>query len=283
MEHIQLNCELITPLFMSGADGNTPEFRAPSIKGALRYWWRAMNGHLSFEDMKKEEGNIFGDTSQRSKIIIQSIEEVRITHNITKEAKVPHKPFKNDAISKGFQFKIKLALVESKIFTKAQLESLVFLTFTLGGLGNRSRRGFGSVKIEGYEQGSIDTIFNHLQNINPHFTKITEGGVDKIESQFKRANPYPFIKMIELGQPKSNLIQKIADTTHVLKQRDAHTYEASLGLASRERFASPIYVSIVSTTHGNAPIISTLNTVPPSSYSRDISVSLQNEFKRNIL
>ena len=294
MESVVFNCELITPLFMSGADGNTPELRTPSIKGALRYWWRAINGHLPLEDKKDTggkviekglrtiEGDIFGDTSRRSKIIIQGIEVID-NYAIISERKVPHKPFENKAFAKGLKFNIRIAVTKSDDFDKAKLESLVFLTFTLGGLGNRSRRGFGSVTIEGYEQGSMDTIFNHLQNINPHFKIITEGGVSKIESQFKRANPYPFIKTIEIGRPKSNLIQKIADTTHVLKQRDVRTYEASLGLASRERFASPVYVSIVSTTNGNAPIISTLNTVPPNSYNREVSISLQEEFKRNIL
>ena len=282
MESIVFNCELITPLFMSGADGNTPELRAPSIKGAMRYWWRAMNGHLSLEDLKKEEGHIFGDTSQRSKIIIQGIEVID-NYNIVKEAKVPHKPFKNDAINKGLKFTMRCALSPSKNFNKSQLESLLFLTFTLGGLGNRSRRGFGSVKIEGVKQDSMDTIFNHLQNINPKFKQITEGGMMRIESDFKRANPYPFIKTIEIGRAKSNLIQKIADTTHDLKHKEGRVYEASLGFAARERFASPIYVSTVSVINGIAPIITTLNTVPPNIYNRDVSMPLQKEFKRNIL
>ena len=283
MESVIFNCELITPLFMSGADGNTPELRAPSIKGAIRYWWRAINGHLNLDDLKKEEGNIFGDTSQRSKIIIQGIEVID-NYNIEKVAKVPHKPFKNDAIDKGLKFTIRCALSPSKNFNKSQLESLIFLTFTLGGLGNRSRRGFGSVKIEGFKQDSMDTIFNHLQNINPLFKKITEGGITVIESQFRRANPYPFIKTIEIGRPKSNLIQKIADTTHDLKHREGRIYEASLGFAiGKERFASPIYVSTISVINGQAPIITTLNTVPPNAYNRDVSIPLQKEFKRNIL
>ena len=295
MESVVFNCELITPLFMSGADGTTPELRAPSIKGALRYWWRAINGHLPLEDKKDTggkviekglrtiEGDIFGDTSRRSKIIIQGIDLID-NPIIVKEAKVPHKPFKNDAFAKGLKFNLRIAVTKFNDFDKAQLESLVFLTFTLGGLGNRSRRGFGSVKIEGYKQDSMDTILNHLQNINPKFKQITEGGMIRIESDFKRANPYPFIKTIEIGRPKSNLIQKIADTTHDLKHREGRIYEASLGFAiGKERFASPIYVSTVSVINGQAPIITTLNTVPPNAYNRDVSIPLQKEFKRNIL
>ncbi len=49
-------------MFLAGADGTTPELRAPSIKGALRFWWRAMNGHLSLEELRKQESDLFGNT-----------------------------------------------------------------------------------------------------------------------------------------------------------------------------------------------------------------------------
>lgn len=68
-------------MFMAGADGITPELRAPSIKGALRFWWRAMNGHLVEEKngkwdyslLKAKESEIFGDAGDsfgKSKIQI---------------------------------------------------------------------------------------------------------------------------------------------------------------------------------------------------------------------
>ena len=71
MHKITFECETITPMFLSGADGATPELRPPSIKGALRFWWRAMNGHLSLPELKRIEGEIFGDTGRRSGIVIR--------------------------------------------------------------------------------------------------------------------------------------------------------------------------------------------------------------------
>lgn len=75
MQTITFECEVITPMFLAGADGTTPELRAPSIKGALRFWWRAMNGHLPLAELQKRETEIFGGTSvdsrQRSKVIIR--------------------------------------------------------------------------------------------------------------------------------------------------------------------------------------------------------------------
>lgn len=72
-------CEVITPMFLAGADGSTPELRPASIKGAMRFWWRAMNGGLvrkdeqgrwDYSELKKRESEIFGGTSQRSSFSI---------------------------------------------------------------------------------------------------------------------------------------------------------------------------------------------------------------------
>jgi len=75
MHKLVFECETITPMFLAGADGKTPELRAPSIKGALRFWWRAMNGNKSIEKLKIEEANIFGGTETvqgKSKVIIRT-------------------------------------------------------------------------------------------------------------------------------------------------------------------------------------------------------------------
>ena len=287
MESITFTCELITPLFMSGADGTTPELRAPSIKGALRFWWRAMNGHLDLNELRKRESKIFGDTTQRSKIIIQKCAFTQRAV-ISNEKKVPHKPFANAAFSARQSFELIIGLqqplyINGLVFDNKSLESLVYLTFTLGGLGNRSRRGYGSLTIKGFETPTIDGILAHLECINPKFEKNTEGSISRIKSNFGRVYPYPFIKEIEIGRPQSNLIQKIADTTHTLLKNNGRVYQATLGLAARERFASPIYVSAGPTLSNNAPIITTLNTVPPDFYKREVNLSLQKVFKRNVL
>lgn len=49
METLTFTCKIITPMFLAGADGQTPELRAASIKGALRFWWRACHGHLKLD------------------------------------------------------------------------------------------------------------------------------------------------------------------------------------------------------------------------------------------
>jgi len=78
MKAITFECEVITPMFLGGADGQTPELRPPSIKGAMRFWWRAMNGHLSLKALKEREAEIFGASDEkigRSKFSIRILSD----------------------------------------------------------------------------------------------------------------------------------------------------------------------------------------------------------------
>ena len=52
--------ELITPCFCSGADQTKAEIRAPSIRGELRWWFRALGGS------QKDEQEIFGGIARES-------------------------------------------------------------------------------------------------------------------------------------------------------------------------------------------------------------------------
>ena len=70
-------CELLTPMIMSGADQSVAELRAPSFKGALRWWWRALNPTLPGPDgrytvlRKKEDqlfGGVHGESALKSKV-----------------------------------------------------------------------------------------------------------------------------------------------------------------------------------------------------------------------
>jgi len=71
MGNVVFECETITPLFMYGADGTTPELRPASIKGLMRFWWRAVNGDLSLKELKKQEDEIFGSTEKKSSFSIK--------------------------------------------------------------------------------------------------------------------------------------------------------------------------------------------------------------------
>jgi CRISPR-associated protein Cmr1 len=163
MQSITFDCEIITPMFLSGADGSTPELRPPSIKGALRFWWRAMNGNLSLEELKTKEDEIFGGTDRRSsfslRVVWIDVDEENIPRfNYHKEmghrrksaiAYMNNLSFnqnkKRDAIKPGTKFR---CIIQSKDIEKLKIAADAFwLMSILGGLGTRVRRCGGAFRI----------------------------------------------------------------------------------------------------------------------------------------
>ncbi len=92
--------ETVTPMFLGDAETNMPEprtARTAPIKGALRFWWRAMNAHLvekknnkwDYSKLKEYESAIFGGTdspkAQKSKVLIRIINSQLSVPNNFKE------------------------------------------------------------------------------------------------------------------------------------------------------------------------------------------------------
>lgn len=310
MPKITFTCETITPMFIAGADGETPELRAPSIKGALRFWWRALNGHLSLKELKEREGQIFGSTEQRSRVIIRVIEPLK--YEQVEAAMLPHK-IKDKSYTPCFKekksFKVQFSLPEAYL---NPIKNLFILTTILGGFGKRSRRGFGSVKITAIDEitftfpNNISSIYNYL---NPNFFCLDNDN-DKItiRSKNQQDNKYPYIKSIELGKKSEKyLLKDIIEASHKVKKKEYDRakkeaeqkkdffykrngeqkpnekkysyFESSIGDGAK-RLASPIYVSCLINT---VPIITTLNHVPFRGKSEDKHIELQEQFKEKLV
>ena len=290
METITFTCKVITPMFLAGADGKTPELRAPSIKGAMRFWWRAMRSDLvgsgGYAALAKEEGALFGgtgDQASRSSFSLRvSVGEQKV---YSEERLVPHDSRKGiqKAFAPGQQFQVTILTAKKENIDK--LVALFYVVSVLGGIGKRSRRGMGAFAIaevkrngeitENLYPDTVDQLLRLIKKVSTHFDK--KG--DKIVCVSSKTPDYPFIKEIEWGKPDSRILDKISRTTHDLKSQNGQVYEVSLGHASGGRFASPIYVSV---KEGNIPVMTTLNTAPNRDKHR-INFSLQDEFKSKIL
>ncbi|MCS7032162.1 MAG: type III-B CRISPR module RAMP protein Cmr1, partial [Gloeomargarita sp. SKYG116] len=66
---LQVQLETVTPLFLGGADPRgKPELRAASVRGALRFWLRALAGSSTgdsasgIEKLRQMEAQVFGST-----------------------------------------------------------------------------------------------------------------------------------------------------------------------------------------------------------------------------
>ena len=196
MQQIIFNCQTITPMFLAGANGTTPELRPPSIKGALRFWWRAMNGHLTLQKLRAQEGAIFGDTQQRSKIIIQvNDEEIepsnallpqdnnykRNTSGTNKSVNILEylaygvvaKPgsIERSYFPVGSSFQIKVKCPDEMLTMIKELFEMVSL---FGGFGSRSRNGYGSFLIESSKLDIIQRFKKYKKGSLKNYSAFSE-------------------------------------------------------------------------------------------------------------
>ncbi len=192
MQTIEAQFEIVTPMFISGAN-NEADLRPPSIKGALRFWWRALHWGQCLQDCQQDTGKalkrlheleaeLFGAAVKDDKYG-QGIFSVKLKHiqnkgiesswpvhglqnagyiaygiDATKGDKrkgVPKKPHRKGLNPTTFD----LTLILKKHITssqKQQLEKTLLVWGLLGGLGARSRRGFGSVAIRKLDNRRFD-------------------------------------------------------------------------------------------------------------------------------
>lgn len=68
---------LTTPMFCSGADQEKAELRPASLKGALRFWYRALAlaQYKTFEEVRKAEDALFGSTRTGQANMLLSLRE----------------------------------------------------------------------------------------------------------------------------------------------------------------------------------------------------------------
>jgi CRISPR-associated protein Cmr1 len=293
LQLIKFECEIITPLFLGGADGVTPELRPPSIKGALRFWWRAMHPHLNLEQLKRKEDKIFGgggEEATRSKIILQCSHPQLTT---TVQNLVIHKTMPQKAFQAGQTFYVSLRMMPDPVegFGSEQMQALFEITCLLGGLGKRSRRGRGSIAIKSIQHGTAspedfappltcDEIYKRLKLFSPHFQVANQMIINTLQG---RTESYPFIQRIQIGKPNNNLLANIDKATHDLLGEYGDSYGASMGQARGGRFASPVYTTVLKDASGGLrPLITTLKTIPPRN-SVSSKEQIQDEFRSKIL
>ncbi|ETR73842.1 MAG: CRISPR-associated RAMP Cmr1 family protein [Candidatus Magnetoglobus multicellularis str. Araruama] len=142
---------------MKGAYDKKCEFRASSIKGCLRYWFRVIySGRL------EEESRLFGSTASRSPLI------VRASELSIKEGNVDYDKGKSGIAYLGYgiidrkkKLSQQLCYQPESTFTlefgfnrslshedKIKILNAFWALLMFGGLGARSRRGFGSMVVD---------------------------------------------------------------------------------------------------------------------------------------
>ncbi|MBI5749400.1 MAG: type III-B CRISPR module RAMP protein Cmr1 [Nitrospinae bacterium] len=192
LKRITFEIETITPMFLAGANQGTAELRAASIKGLLRFWWRALQSESDIEKLRNRESQIFGSSDE--KMGGGSSFSVRVITNgglkPTKNKFPPNPQYQVPVEGKTFEINILEYLAygtyeyvqrQGNVFTReyypAKTKFDIVLNFTnetwknevlkafyvwciFGGVGSRSKNGFGSLNVV-----NTDKAFEDIKDI----------------------------------------------------------------------------------------------------------------------
>ncbi len=212
---IEATYSVVTPMFCAGTDSKTPEVRLPSFKGILRYWWRALawsrcGGDL--EVVRREEDRLFGSARggqsrvlmrwasppEPTPIPVNEVLKVRAGGEVVGDGArylgygvMEAFPRKNKrtgqrtaagqltrACLAPFDFTVQMRgrdLNEQELTSLR--DSLVALGI-LGGLGAKSRKGFGSLVLQDLR-------------VNGHARWNTPRSMDELRSAIAACRPGP--------------------------------------------------------------------------------------------
>lgn len=300
MKELFFNCETITPMFIAGADPKKAELRAPSLKGALRFWWRAVNGHLDINELSKQETALFGgggDNARKSrfsitidpvtakpdtatlpfkKIIAQSKGKQFPVNILDYLAFGPAEYVKGSGtvITKeyypvGTPFTVRLSFFELPVADQQALTDLMYMIAWFGGLGSKTRNGFGRFQIKKTNVSELPEL--HLP-ASPEklFDKyLNKAGTDSPVRKYTAfsgnayllsggmAHPNWHDALAELGKAYRTARMGL-EKRHDFEKRMTISAPIIEGKAQRsklERHAKPLFLSVVRNQKGFASYI----------------------------
>lgn len=184
MERLTAQLRITTPMFIGDASQQASSISAAAVKGALRFWWRALNwGRLrntkstneaALKQLHLEEAELFGSSAGMEATQASFKISVKINKLTTTKAGSTHKNFQRHDASRYLGYGVMEAFASHRkgtnagqltrdLFNEDQAFTVSFLSRKaipnslidaikafglLGSLGSRSRHGMGSVTLE---------------------------------------------------------------------------------------------------------------------------------------
>jgi CRISPR-associated protein Cmr1 len=192
MNTLLASFEIVTPMFLGGADPTTPQgIRPASVKGALRFWWRALNWsrvaalqgqgqdqHAALRQLHEDESRLFGHSATDS----GGGQGVFLMQVIDRSGAAQKQPFgagfdngilyllgqglgsfkdgnhcTRAGLAAGGGFDVRLLFrPTAKQGDIASVVQAVQLFGLLGALGSRARHGMGSVALTNLKTEGLD-------------------------------------------------------------------------------------------------------------------------------
>ena len=143
-----LNLKVVTPMFLGGPEKQA-ELRPQSIKGALRFWFRATH-----QNYREKEGQLFGSEEHGTGYFSVSLKDKNLLPNGNVSFNSAADPLryvaygmeKREAVREGSTFSLELRFRYGVAAEdRESIKRTVWAWLVFGGLGARSRRGFGAL------------------------------------------------------------------------------------------------------------------------------------------
>lgn len=187
MQTLTATYRVVTPMFLGGAEPTAEaELRLPSFKGALRFWWRALMWGRGIHDaqaLRATENQLFGcsDPTVGQSRLLMSTDSLASTRSLNSGEILGRTGERGErwdsvvgegarylgyglieafdgknsmggrlirsCLTAAFEFTLHLRLKPSASPDDQQIVDALKLLGLCGGLGSRSRRGFGSLTL----------------------------------------------------------------------------------------------------------------------------------------
>jgi CRISPR type III-B/RAMP module RAMP protein Cmr1 len=274
MPSLRLTVETLTPLLMYGADQNVPELRGSSFRGILRYWLRAVLGakkeYRDSSELYKAESNILGSTERGSKITLKIQQPERMKSSprqwvLPKQTSKGWKP-RYDAFPPDSTFWITLSahpLDASNVLAEdSPLVKALFLMAHIGGLGKRSRRGSGNLRVrdvKGYDNEDMPlAVLTQNRTELGDYLRLMSDFINESNEIGHRPNFATFAPdtcVILLGKETYPTLEDVLGNRGDLWSVSGPYHHAGgiFGEATKTRRASAIHMRVAVTQEGYVP------------------------------
>ncbi|MCI0590002.1 MAG: type III-B CRISPR module RAMP protein Cmr1 [Gammaproteobacteria bacterium] len=186
---LQATYRIVTPMFLGGAEPDkSVELRPPSIKAALRFWWRALqwarirlslpNDNQALAELHKQEGVLFGSAGGGQSQLLLKIRRPVNTVTVNKGSILEDVVNRSGARYLGYgvmeaydgkntkagrltrpalcpPLEIVVEILCRGIVCECTLDALKLFGL-LGGLGSKARKGYGSLTLTHLHGGEIE-------------------------------------------------------------------------------------------------------------------------------
>jgi len=301
VKKLEFRTQLLTPLFthgwqktqqVNGKTRNTPiaaETRVPSLRGVLRYWWRAVQNENDANRLLEEESKIFGGSSGTSGN--KSPVAFKMT-NLSSKNQISLRPHRNETSVLAIPANAQTIVVEmmytplQKAPTMDYYRAVMELFFCLGSMGQRSRRGTGALQYEGFRWNSVADFQASLRNVlsdlgvKEQFEFPGVQGEGLVLSLAANRHAYSRPRLINVWVGKN---YNTAEDVREAISRAASTHNGGknkmLGSAVGGRLASPLWCTVRKIGNGYRPVISELAS---PNMGRNDYLSVRNQFLEDL-